>query len=143
MPRPPLLHFLCGLIAVAASTSRLQWGFHTCIIEVGSSPQSHSVTFIPSPALTITQAAIGCVVIRRSVMLATLASILINGAERSSTCPLVQLKSRAATNMEVVSTNLVFTLDHGQRIVARLPTRISGPPKLTTNSEVATIKYRA
>ena len=36
----------------------------------------------------------------------------------------------------------VFTLDNRQRVVAKLPTRIAGPPKLTTNSEVATIKYR-
>lgn len=36
----------------------------------------------------------------------------------------------------------VFTLDHTQRVVARLPTPIAGPPELTTNSEVATIEYR-
>lgn len=36
----------------------------------------------------------------------------------------------------------IFTLDHNQRVVARLPTQIAGPPKLTTNSEVATIEYR-
>lgn len=36
----------------------------------------------------------------------------------------------------------IFTCDNGQRIVARLPTRVAGPPGLTTNSEVATIKYR-
>lgn len=36
----------------------------------------------------------------------------------------------------------VFTLDHTQRVVARLPTHIAGPPKLTTSSEVATIEYR-
>ncbi|KAL8829820.1 MAG: hypothetical protein Q9170_005999, partial [Blastenia crenularia] len=35
----------------------------------------------------------------------------------------------------------IFTMDNASRVVARLPTRISGPPKLTTNSEVATIKY--
>ncbi|BDD57422.1 hypothetical protein MAP00_002785 [Monascus purpureus] len=33
----------------------------------------------------------------------------------------------------------IFTLDSGHRVVARLPTRIAGPPRLTTNSEVATI----
>ena len=35
----------------------------------------------------------------------------------------------------------IFTMNDASRVVARLPTRISGPPKLTTNSEVATIKY--
>lgn len=35
----------------------------------------------------------------------------------------------------------IFTADTGTRIVARLPTSIAGPPRLTTNSEVATIKY--
>lgn len=35
----------------------------------------------------------------------------------------------------------IFTLDSGHRVVARLPTRIAGPPRLTTNSEVATIEY--
>lgn len=35
----------------------------------------------------------------------------------------------------------IFTMNNASRIVARLPTRISGPPKLTTNSEMATIKY--
>ena len=35
----------------------------------------------------------------------------------------------------------IFSMDNTSRIVARLPTRISGPPRLTTNSEVATIKY--
>ena len=34
-----------------------------------------------------------------------------------------------------------FTMNNGGRIVARLPTHIAGPPKLTTNSEVATIRY--
>ena len=32
--------------------------------------------------------------------------------------------------------------DSVKRIVARLPTRVAGPPRLTTDSEVATIKYR-
>ncbi|MCJ1245021.1 hypothetical protein MMC30_002222 [Trapelia coarctata] len=35
----------------------------------------------------------------------------------------------------------IFTLDNGRRIVARLPYSLSGPPRLTTNSEVATIRY--
>lgn len=35
----------------------------------------------------------------------------------------------------------IFTMNDARRVVARLPTRISGPPRLTTNSEVATITY--
>jgi hypothetical protein len=36
----------------------------------------------------------------------------------------------------------VLTMDNGSRVVARLPTRIAGPPELTTHSEVATLSYR-
>ncbi|CAG8908077.1 unnamed protein product [Penicillium egyptiacum] len=32
-------------------------------------------------------------------------------------------------------------MDTGKRVVARIPTRIAPPPRLTTNSEVATIEY--
>ncbi|RAK97240.1 uncharacterized protein BO80DRAFT_415183 [Aspergillus ibericus CBS 121593] len=35
----------------------------------------------------------------------------------------------------------LFTVDTGCRVVARLPTSIAGPPRLTTNSEVATMIY--
>lgn len=35
----------------------------------------------------------------------------------------------------------IFTMNNASRIVARLPTRISGPARLTTSSEVATIKF--
>jgi hypothetical protein len=35
----------------------------------------------------------------------------------------------------------IITTDNGKRIVARLPTRISGLPRLSANSEVATITY--
>ncbi|KAI7028389.1 hypothetical protein KC355_g1 [Hortaea werneckii] len=35
----------------------------------------------------------------------------------------------------------LFTMDNGERIVARIPTRIAGPRRLTTNSEVATMTY--
>ncbi|KAK5014146.1 hypothetical protein LTR16_000966 [Cryomyces antarcticus] len=34
-----------------------------------------------------------------------------------------------------------MTMDNGGKIVARLPSRIAGPRKLTTNSEVATMTY--
>lgn len=39
--------------------------------------------------------------------------------------------------------NRVFLLmmDNAARIIARLPTSVAGPPRLTTNSEVATITY--
>lgn len=36
----------------------------------------------------------------------------------------------------------ILTMDTGKRIVAKIPTRVAGPPRLTTNSEVATITYR-
>jgi len=36
----------------------------------------------------------------------------------------------------------IFTTDNAKKIVARLPFRFAGPRRLTTNSEVATIKYR-
>jgi hypothetical protein len=35
----------------------------------------------------------------------------------------------------------LYTMDGGERIVARVPTHIAGPRRLTTNSEVATIAY--
>lgn len=37
---------------------------------------------------------------------------------------------------------VVLTMDTGKRVVARITTRVAGPPRLTTNSEVATIEYR-
>lgn len=36
----------------------------------------------------------------------------------------------------------IFTCDNERRLVAKLPTSVAGPQRLTTNSEVATIKYR-
>ncbi|CAG8395357.1 unnamed protein product [Penicillium salamii] len=35
----------------------------------------------------------------------------------------------------------IFSMDTGARVVARIPTSIAGPPRLATNSEVATIMY--
>ncbi|KAI4115641.1 MAG: hypothetical protein LQ338_007826, partial [Usnochroma carphineum] len=35
----------------------------------------------------------------------------------------------------------IFACNNGKRIVARLPFRVAGPSRFTTNSEVATIKY--
>jgi len=36
----------------------------------------------------------------------------------------------------------IFTTDNGKRLVARLPFRHADPPKFTTSSEVATVRYR-
>ena len=36
----------------------------------------------------------------------------------------------------------ILTMDTGKRVVARIPMPVAGPPRLATNSEVATIKYR-
>lgn len=35
----------------------------------------------------------------------------------------------------------ILTMDTGKRVIARIPTPVAGPPRLTTNSEVATITY--
>lgn len=35
----------------------------------------------------------------------------------------------------------LFAMDNGSGVVARVPTGIAGPPRLTTNSEVATMTY--
>ena len=35
----------------------------------------------------------------------------------------------------------IFTCDNSRRVVARIPTSVAGPARLTTNSEVATIRY--
>ena len=37
---------------------------------------------------------------------------------------------------------LLFHTDNGKRVVARLPFSVAGPSRLTTSSEIATIKYR-
>jgi hypothetical protein len=36
----------------------------------------------------------------------------------------------------------IFSTDNGKRVVAKLPFSLAGPLRLTTNSEVATMKYR-
>jgi hypothetical protein len=36
----------------------------------------------------------------------------------------------------------IFTTNNAKRVVARLPFALAGPSRLTTSSEVATIKYR-
>ena len=37
--------------------------------------------------------------------------------------------------------SFIISIDDGTRVVARLRTRIAGPQRLTTNSEVATMTY--
>lgn len=39
------------------------------------------------------------------------------------------------------NTVFLLTMDNGPCVVARVPTSIAGPPRLTTNSEVATMTY--
>jgi hypothetical protein len=36
---------------------------------------------------------------------------------------------------------LIFSLNNGQKVVAKLPTFVAGPKRLTTGSEVATMEY--
>jgi hypothetical protein len=36
---------------------------------------------------------------------------------------------------------LIFSLDNGRKLVAKLPTFVAGPERLTTNSEVATMEF--
>lgn len=36
----------------------------------------------------------------------------------------------------------IVTMDNGIKVVVKLPTRVAGPSRLTTNSEVATMTYR-
>lgn len=36
----------------------------------------------------------------------------------------------------------ILTMDTGKSVIARISMRVAGPPRLTTNSEVATIEYR-
>lgn len=38
--------------------------------------------------------------------------------------------------------SFVIIMDNGTKVIARLPTRVAGPRRLTTNSEVATMTYR-
>jgi len=35
----------------------------------------------------------------------------------------------------------MILLDNGEKVVARLPNRLAGPPRLTVSSEVATLQY--
>jgi hypothetical protein len=62
-------------------------------------------------------------------------------AKAVASCP----KARsvlACTKMEGgFNKAFLYTMDSGERIVARVPTHIAGPRRLTTNSEVATIAY--
>ena len=54
--------------------------------------------------------------------------------------------AKSITNCEKIEGSnhrvFTFTLDNGNRTIARLPFKVAGPPSLTTASEVATIRYR-
>jgi hypothetical protein len=70
-----------------------------------------------------------------SFNLAELCAVVItncSGAER-----ITALERKEGSNARV----LIFSLDNGRRVVAKLPTSVAGPKRLTTNSEVATIEY--
>jgi hypothetical protein len=70
-----------------------------------------------------------------SFNLAELCAVVItncSGAER-----ITAVERKEGSNARV----LIFSLDNGRRVVAKLPTSVAGPKRLTTNSEVATIEY--
>lgn len=56
-------------------------------------------------------------------------------------CPgatrITSLEKKEGNNARV----FIFSLDHGKKAVAKLATSVAGPKQLTTNSEVATMKY--
>lgn len=56
-------------------------------------------------------------------------------------CPGAASVSRCKKKEGGFNRVFVFTTDNGRRLVARLPFPIAGPPKITTQSEVATIRY--
>jgi hypothetical protein len=62
-------------------------------------------------------------------------------AKAIALCPKARSVS-ACTKLESgFNKAFLYTMDSGERIVARVPTPIAGPRRLTTNSEVATIAY--
>lgn len=58
-----------------------------------------------------------------------------------SLCPGATSVSRCEKKEGGFNRVFVFTLDDGRRVVARLPFTVAGPPRLRTQSEVATIQY--
>lgn len=52
-----------------------------------------------------------------------------------------QPRSSNAKREKVDLIVFLFTMDTGSCVVAKLPTGIAGPPRLTTNFEVATMTY--
>jgi hypothetical protein len=70
-----------------------------------------------------------------SFNLAELCAVVItncSGAER-----ITALERKEGSNARV----LIFSLDNGRKVVAKLPTSVAGPKRLTPNPEVATIEY--
>jgi hypothetical protein len=62
-------------------------------------------------------------------------------AKAAALCPKARSVS-ACTKLEGgFNKAFLYTIDSGERIVARVPTHIAGPRRLTTNSEVAMIAY--
>ncbi|KAL1297522.1 hypothetical protein AAFC00_005038 [Neodothiora populina] len=56
-------------------------------------------------------------------------------------CPgaegITSIEKKEGSNARV----FLFTLDNGGKVVAKLPTSVAGPKRLTTSSEVATLEY--
>jgi hypothetical protein len=62
-------------------------------------------------------------------------------AKAVALCPRARSVSACIKLEGGFNTAFLYTMDSGARIVARVPTHIAGPRRLTTNSEVATIAY--
>ena len=56
-------------------------------------------------------------------------------------CPGAQRVIRYEKKEGGFNRSFIITMDDGTKVVARLPTCIAGPRRLTTNSEVATMTY--
>ena len=62
-------------------------------------------------------------------------------AKAVALCPKAHSVSTCTKSEGGFNKAFLYTMDSGERIVARVPTYIAGPRRLTTNSEVATIAY--
>jgi hypothetical protein len=56
-------------------------------------------------------------------------------------CPTAQTVTKYEKIEGGFNRAFIVYLDNGSRVVARIPFKNAGPPRLTTNSEVATIAY--
>jgi hypothetical protein len=92
--------------------------------------------------LILTRVADGFTVTSWSVTLATSPLISTRFAGGLLNYVLEQFLLRLATKKKgVLTESFIFTTDNAKRVVAKLPFTPAGPPRLTTNSEVATMKY--